>query len=48
MVDDNVNLTTLLGRVLEKFGYETVAVNDPTLAVATARQWRAGSSFYWT
>lgn len=40
MVDDNVNLTTLLGRVLEKFGYEAIAVNDPTRAVSMARHCR--------
>ncbi|NNE93225.1 MAG: response regulator [Verrucomicrobiales bacterium] len=38
IIDDNVNLTTLLSRVLTKHGYEPVVQNDSVQAVETARR----------
>ncbi|MCB1236586.1 MAG: response regulator [Verrucomicrobiae bacterium] len=40
LVDDNVNLTTLLGKALTKCGYEAHAENDSTLAVNRVRELR--------
>ena len=40
LVDDNVNLTTLLGKALSKCGYEAHAENDSTLAVNRVRELR--------
>lgn len=40
LVDDNVNLTTLLGKALQKCGYETREENDSTRALATVQRLR--------
>lgn len=40
LVDDNVNLTTLLSKALSKCGYETLSVNDSPKAIASVRQYR--------
>lgn len=40
VVDDNVNLTTLLGKTLGRFGYDVVAENDSEFALDTTRRVR--------
>lgn len=40
VVDDNVNLTTLLAKTLGKFDYEVVAENDSCFALDTTRRVR--------
>ena len=40
VVDDNVNLTTLLSKALQKFGYEVVVENDSSFALDTTRRVR--------
>ena len=40
LVDDNVNLTTLLSKALSKCGYETFVVNDSPQAVETVRRFQ--------
>ncbi|MDF1751801.1 MAG: response regulator [Verrucomicrobiales bacterium] len=40
VVDDNVDLTTLLAKTLERFGYEVVVENDSSFAVDTTRRLR--------
>lgn len=38
IIDDNVNLTTLLSKALAKFGYQPFVENNSILAVSTVRQ----------
>ena len=38
IVDDNVNLTTLLSKALGKHGYDVVVENDSMCAIDTARR----------
>lgn len=40
LVDDNVNLTTLLAAALSRFGYEPVVENDSMKAFATVQRTR--------
>ena len=37
IIDDNVNLTALLSRALDKHGFEALVQNDSLLALETAR-----------
>jgi len=38
IVDDNVDLTTLLAKTLERFGYEVIIENDSSFAIDTVRR----------
>ena len=38
LVDDNINLTTLLAAALQRFGFEPVVENDSTKALATVQR----------
>ena len=40
VVDDNVNLTMLLSKTLERFGYEVVVENESTRAIDTVKRAR--------
>ena len=40
LIDDNVNLTTLLSKALERYGYETFSENDSMRAHATIQHVR--------
>jgi CheY-like chemotaxis protein len=40
IVDDNVDLTILLAKTLERFGYEVVVENDSSFAIDTVRRSR--------
>ncbi len=38
IVDDNMDLTTLLAKTLERFGYEVIVENDSSFAIDTVRR----------
>lgn len=40
IIDDNVALTTLLGKTLYRFGYEPIVENNAIFALNTAREYR--------